>query len=85
MCKSIKHKVSINQNKARKMRTRILTCKAGQHYALAAACKDGCMRRNNNPYNSVQSRRLTESEMVKEICEGWFASIARKAGEVLPS
>lgn len=67
------------------MRTRILTCKAGQHYALAAACQGGCMRRNNNPYNSVQSRRLTEREMVSEICAGWFASIARKAGEVLPS
>ena len=64
------------------MRTRILTCKAGQHYALAAACTDGSMRRNNNPYNRVESRRLTESEMVKEICEGWFASIARKAGEL---
>jgi len=67
------------------MRTRILTCRAGQHYALAAACQNGSMRKNDNPYNRVQPRRLTEREMINEICEGWFASIARKAGEVLPS
>ena len=66
------------------MRQRILTKRAGQQYALAAACQDGCMRRNNNPYNKeekVEPRRMTEREMVREICEGWFANIARKAGE----
>ena len=64
------------------MRTRILTCRAGQQYALAAACHDGCMRRNNNPYNKISPRRMSEREMINEICAGWFASIASKAGEV---
>lgn len=53
-------------------RQRILTQQRGAKYALAASSCGSVYERSTNKYNTPVKRRMSEKEIVRELCRGWL-------------